>query len=155
MYRAALFVLLLVGSAHADDTDAPVHYNGGGITVFSRTDTNTAPLAVGDNAIGSPVTFACHSAAGCTVTMIANARFDDPDGYNSMCIYLDGKVAPPGCDPQDTYDDNRPYKVIEQSKVRSGRHSISLVVHVLNAGSSILSFVENYTVYELKVKGAD
>jgi len=144
MYRAAFFSLLLIGSAHADVSDAPVRIHNHGVTAILHNSMKTITLAVGDNPIGRPRYFTCRSSAGCVIVMDASIREKNVQSGIMACSFIDGIAAPPGCgfDPAFYNTDTM-------------RHTITTIVNTLNAGPQVVGWATEYTIYERKVKGAE
>ena len=156
MYRAALFALALVGTAHAGDSDAPGRYHHGGLTAILRSGTKTIDLAVGDNLIGKPHPFTCRSTKGCIVVMAVSLQETNlQTTQNYTCSYVDGVPGVPAC-TLDTFGQNIILSnTHQQLKVETGPHTIQTVVNAQATGSQVLSWQTEYTIYERKVKGAD
>jgi hypothetical protein len=156
MYRAALIALALAGVAHADDSDAPVHYRSHGMTVVLHRSTKPIHLAAGDNLIGAPHTFTCVSTNGCVVTMAASLEETNiASTENYTCSSVDGVPGIPACTVDTIAQNTFLSNTNQQLKVGTGPHTIQTVVNAAASGSKVLSWQTEYTIYELPVEGAD
>jgi hypothetical protein len=156
MYRAALFILTFAGIAYAGESAASAVYNHGRVKVILHRSSKPIDLAVGDNLIGKARSFTCESSAGCIVLM--NASIQETNGgsrSDTICNLVDGIPGVPACTADPAGGNPTLNFARQQLKVGAGSHTITTIIHAVSAGYQALSWEEDDTIYERKVKGAD
>jgi hypothetical protein len=146
----------LAGTAHADDSDVPIRHHNGGVTVIMQSSMKPIVLVAGDNIIGKARSFDCKSSAGCVVLM--NASIQETNGgsrSDTICNLVDGIQGVPSCTADPGGGNPTLNFARQQLKVGPGLHTITTIITAGSAGFEALSWEEDYTIYERKVKGTD